>query len=185
MAILTLPVEHLREAPMELEVDLRPQALDLADESFTFTNHVTGRVVFRMVGHDVLGHGELAAQVDTACVRCLKPAHAELKVKVDEIWMLNHPDEEDVDREFVEDAPLTRSYSGDAIELDDVFRELIMSELPERPLCDPDCKGICPGCGAELNVESCRCHPGEQKARAAEKMPEWKQALKQVKLDPS
>lgn len=184
-AHLSIPVERLREGPLELEIDIRPETLDLIDEEFKFTGHVTGKVVFHSVGNDVLGHGALQAHIDTACVRCLNPAHVDLNAKVDEIWMRNRPEEEDVDREFLADEPLTRSYSGDEILLDEAFRELIMSELPERPLCQPECKGLCPGCGAELNKEPCHCHPEAVPTRTEERLPEWKQALKKIKLDPN
>lgn len=184
-ANLSIPVERLREGPLELEIDVRPEALDLTDEDYTFTSHVTGKVVFRIVGNDVLGQGDLDVKTDSACVRCLNPAHLALHAKVDEIWMRNKPEEEEVDREFLDEAPLTRSYSGDEIPLDEAFRELIMSELPERALCREDCKGLCPGCGVDLNTEACHCKPAETEARTEEKLPEWKQALKKIKLDPN
>lgn len=183
MTILTLPVERLREGPMELDVDLAPEALDLVDEEYKFKGRVTGRIVFQLVGNDVLGRGALAVNIEAACGRCLAPAKLKLEPKVDEIWLHNQP-EEPVDREYLAEEPITRSYSGDEIELDEALRELIMAELPERPLCRPDCKGLCPGCGAELNTEPCRCAP-EQKQEGAEKLPEWKQALKKIHLDPN
>ena len=184
MTTLTLPVERLREGPMELEVDLRPDAIDLIDEEYKFTGRVTGRVVFQMVGNDVLGRGALQAHAQSVCGRCLAPARLTLSAKVEELWMHNEPEEE-VDREYLDEDPLTRSYKGDEIELDEALRELIMAELPERPLCRPDCKGLCPGCGADLNNEPCHCDAEQKQAAAAEKLPEWKQALKKLRLDPN
>jgi uncharacterized protein len=31
--------------------------------------------------------------------------------------------------------------------------------LPMKPLCRPDCKGLCPQCGLNLNDEACSCAP--------------------------
>lgn len=181
---LKIPVERLREGPLALEVNAQPQFLDLVDEAgeFTFEGPVTGQVVFQIVGQDVLGSGELTAQVQSACVRCLEPTRTEIKIPVNETWMRNKP-EEDVDREFMEDEPLTRSYNGDEIDLTEPFRELIMSELPDRPLCSEDCKGLCPHCGTNLNQEPCHCSPAEKEASEEARIPEWKQALKHIKLD--
>lgn len=185
MAFFTINVEPLHEGPIELEVNIQPLGLDLVDEDFKFTGPVTGRVVFQMVSNEVLAHGELQARAETACVRCLEKAEVELKVPVDEIWIKNRP-EEQMDQEFNAEAPLERSYTGDEIELDEAFRELILSELPDRPLCREDCKGLCPGCGVNLNEEPCHCPPKaheEEEAPEGKPEPDWKKALKNIRLE--
>ena len=48
-------------------------------------------------------------------------------------------------------------YEGDEIDLAPLLREQIILALPTRPLCDEHCKGLCPSCGVNLNLESCRC----------------------------
>lgn len=53
----------------------------------------------------------------------------------------------------------------------DIFprvRETVILELPIRFLCDEDCKGLCPRCGANLNEGSCDCGPAEGDPRWAE-----------------
>ena len=52
-----------------------------------------------------------------------------------------------------------RSYLFGQRELDVTteVRDAIMLSMPMKRLCGEDCKGICAGCGANLNVESCRC----------------------------
>lgn len=48
-------------------------------------------------------------------------------------------------------------YRGQEIELLSLFSNLIVSSLDPKPLCKPDCAGICPRCGADLNEEDCKC----------------------------
>ena len=48
---------------------------------------------------------------------------------------------------------------GDTLDLAAVLREELMLAMPSKPLCTVDCKGICAGCGAELNVAKCTCPP--------------------------
>ena len=43
------------------------------------------------------------------------------------------------------------------LELDELMREVFLLEMDTKNLCSEDCKGLCPGCGVDLNVESCRC----------------------------
>jgi uncharacterized protein len=49
--------------------------------------------------------------------------------------------------------------SADAKELDitDDIRDTLLLALPMKMLCTEDCRGLCAGCGANLNEEPCRC----------------------------
>ncbi|HBT97152.1 MAG TPA: hypothetical protein DEB25_05770 [Desulfobulbaceae bacterium] len=47
--------------------------------------------------------------------------------------------------------------SGPALDLSEVFRERIFLVSPEKVLCAETCRGLCAGCGADLNLEPCRC----------------------------
>ncbi|RMG61535.1 MAG: DUF177 domain-containing protein, partial [Calditrichaeota bacterium] len=43
------------------------------------------------------------------------------------------------------------------IDLSDQLKEYLILAVPMKMLCKEDCRGICPGCGADLNSEACRC----------------------------
>ena len=43
------------------------------------------------------------------------------------------------------------------VDVGDLARTLFILEMDTKTLCDPDCKGICPGCGVDLNQGSCVC----------------------------
>src|SRR3982751_6522462 len=46
---------------------------------------------------------------------------------------------------------------GERLHLLRMVRELALLDAPESPLCRPDCAGLCPICGADLNEGSCEC----------------------------
>ena len=48
-------------------------------------------------------------------------------------------------------------YQGDGLLLEDVLREQVLLALPLKVTCCPDCKGLCPQCGRNLNQEQCGC----------------------------
>ena len=48
-------------------------------------------------------------------------------------------------------------YAGNEIEINDIFREQLMLAVPVHPLCKPDCRGLCPKCGQNLNLGNCAC----------------------------
>jgi len=51
----------------------------------------------------------------------------------------------------------------DAIDLTDNLREEIMLNYPLKPLCRPECRGLCPVCGRNLNKGRCNCQPRGEK----------------------
>jgi uncharacterized protein len=48
-------------------------------------------------------------------------------------------------------------FRGHEIHLESVFLELVLLALPVKPLCQEDCAGLCPQCGANLKLTSCGC----------------------------
>jgi uncharacterized protein len=56
-------------------------------------------------------------------------------------------------------------YQRDSLSLEDVLREQVLLSLPVRTLCKPDCKGLCPSCGANRNQEPCSCDQAQADPR--------------------
>ena len=48
---------------------------------------------------------------------------------------------------------------GTQLDLDEVVSTVLLLEMDTKNLCSDDCKGLCAGCGVNLNEESCRCKP--------------------------
>jgi len=46
---------------------------------------------------------------------------------------------------------------GDAIDTSDILLGQLAMEIPLSTLCREDCRGLCQGCGVDLNKEACRC----------------------------
>ena len=80
--------------------------------------------------------GRLSGQIEQLCARCLKEVVTDVQAPVDLFYDIKDTDEINA--------------------LDDVRDILILShEL--KFLCRPDCRGLCAGCGADLNEENCLC----------------------------
>jgi uncharacterized protein len=50
-------------------------------------------------------------------------------------------------------------FENEQIDLDELVLEQLELSLPSRVLCSEECRGLCPQCGADLNVEQCNCKP--------------------------
>jgi len=48
-------------------------------------------------------------------------------------------------------------YPGSGLELADVLQEQVLLAVPLKIVCKPDCKGLCPSCGRNRNLETCDC----------------------------
>ena len=66
-------------------------------------------------------------------------------------------------------------FKGDIIDLTEAVQEQLVMALPVKPLCQADCKGLCNGCGADLNTEKCKCKNNPVDPRFA--------VLKNLKID--
>ena len=89
--------------------------------------------------------GTVSAPWTGACRRCLAAASGVLDCPVRELYT------EDGDGD--ETYPL----DDDDVDLEPLVRDAVLLELPLAPLCRPDCRGLCPICGADRNVEPCDC----------------------------
>jgi uncharacterized protein len=50
-------------------------------------------------------------------------------------------------------------HDGLELDLGETIREAVILEIPQVVLCRPDCRGLCPGCGSDLNEGACKCTP--------------------------
>lgn len=88
--------------------------------------------------------------VETVCDRCIVPI--EISSDIDESYYV-FPESSGDEVDY--------HYSGDVVEIDGFIRETIVMDMPNKILCSEECKGLCPGCGINLNDKSCKCSNGE------------------------
>jgi uncharacterized protein len=99
--------------------------------------------------------GNYRATVRLQCGRCLEPLTAQVGSEL-ELRLLPSPGA----REEVELGPDDLEldfYQGDMLDVGGLLRSETFLALPMKPLCRPDCRGLCPVCGANRNVTACAC----------------------------
>ncbi|GLZ32726.1 hypothetical protein Lesp02_49140 [Lentzea sp. NBRC 105346] len=99
----------------------------------------------------VLVTGTASADVEGECSRCLEPLTDTVLVHITELYA--YPDS--TTDETTEEDEVSRIVD-DLIDLEPVVRDAIVLALPQVPLCEPDCQGLCPECGgrrAELGPD--------------------------------
>ncbi|OGC90101.1 MAG: hypothetical protein A2142_04865 [candidate division Zixibacteria bacterium RBG_16_48_11] len=103
-------------------------------------------------------YGKMEAWAEPECARCLKlfaiTLKAEVKFILDQSEAASRAEFQDDDYQSVSKAVATYN-------LTQRLREALLLSLPMRFLCSPDCQGLCPKCGANLNIEKCGCKKEE------------------------
>ena len=100
----------------------------------------------------VLVTGSASAVLAGECARCLEPIEDEIDLRFQELFVYDDQDyssEEDDDLSMLE---------GDLLDLEPLLRDAVVLALPFQPLCEDDCPGLCPECGARLAEDPDHSH---------------------------
>lgn len=128
-------------------------------------------------GKGILADVQVEAEAELHCSRCLKPFQMPLSLHFREEFRPegaelqagahesarpagkhrrgHQPEPESEEEE--ESGEVYSTYTGDFIDLSQSVEENVFLGIPMKPLCRPDCQGLCPQCGHDLNEGPCGC----------------------------
>jgi uncharacterized protein len=146
-SLLINAAELLRRPGSERRFTLEPTIAELGilDPRFDPAASVVVELRLESLTDGIVVDGELRAPWADTCRRCLAPASGQVVCDVHELY------------QHVVTDPDAFEIVGDQIDLARMVRENILLDAPLAPLCRPDCAGLCPTCGIDLNTASCDC----------------------------
>jgi uncharacterized protein len=109
------------------------------------------------VVQDIRVVGSFTAEVETRCARCLEPVSNSLSESFDLLYRPQGIDATGEDASIGPSETEIGYYQGEGLHLAEVLKEQVLLALPAKQVCSPGCKGLCPHCGCNLNLESCDC----------------------------
>jgi uncharacterized protein len=113
----------------------------------------------------------LAGRVDTTlelpCSRCLESMPLPVSAAFELRYQPHTDNTGEGEREIEEDDLTTAFYENDTIDLGQLMHEQFYLALPMKPLCREDCRGLCPVCGINRNLNECSCATGWEDPRFA------------------
>ncbi len=121
--------------------------------------HLKGELQFTRVANGVLATGTLHTSLRAECTRCLEPFLEPVTIDLEDVISLPGT-------ELTAEYPVRISEDG-SVDLAPLIHDYVWLDVPMNALCSPDCKGICPECGGNLNRGECTC------GSAAEIDPRW------------
>lgn len=157
-------VDHIKDTPVTIHIDEPVGTFPLLagmqnDKICSISGNIEGDVSVVREYENIRVTGRIAAPLALSCSRCL----ADYTSFIDTSFTLFFrkesavaPSSED-ELELGEMDLLSSSYSGDEIDLTHEIEEQIAMEIPLKPLCSEECKGLCHVCGIDLNMSSCSC----------------------------
>lgn len=118
--------------PFSFEIKAKEGGFTIAGKADGNVSNLSGALQFSM---------NISANIIAECGRCLGEATQGLKFAIDETVDEN-----------------AESLSGTMLNLGDIAMLNIFNQMPIKILCGNGCKGLCAGCGANLNTEKCKCN---------------------------
>jgi uncharacterized protein len=131
--------EQFRDA---LEIELEP--LELGGQSYLpVPQKVPAEVTITRASTGTVFELSYRVHLHGPCYRCLEDASLELPISARE-YQATTPESDEMRTPYLED---------DKLDLSGWARDALALALPDKILCKPDCAGLCPVCGKDLNDE--------------------------------
>jgi uncharacterized protein len=154
MSDFILDLATLKPTLNRVEIEAPTAEVGLLDAEWRGTVRAVLRV--EKSGERVSVRGDVSAAVQLECVRCLREFDLEVSAPftayADRRGKASAAEEEALERD-----DYMLFHDGRRLDLREGVRETLLLELPITPRCREDCPGLCPKCGADLNLGPCAC----------------------------
>jgi uncharacterized protein len=134
-------------------------AIDLGDASAT---DVRGQVKFTLTNFGVLASIRLTAALHLTCARCLEPFDLPVESSFEEEYQPTIDIATGLPAEFPKSDTAFQVPQTHTIDLAEAIRQNLVLAVDIIPVCSPECRGFCPGCGVNRNLEACACPPPQE-----------------------
>ena len=133
--------------PVDLEIELDQEIMN--DHSIESAKPVQLEGKIYKAEKEILVDVSYKVELAFSCDRCLKDVTMTIEGRITrDILEEQHQDPDHEAMQILIDHELDLQYA--------IKEELLLS-MPRQVLCDPECQGLCPVCGADLNTDPCDC----------------------------
>jgi uncharacterized protein len=163
MSEYVVDLKDLTQDGISLSGNFVPGEIDFTGNDFRQSGPLVWTAHVVRAGQEIRIAGQLEGAVEWSCSRCLEPAQCGVSRTFDLFFRQQEEKmfDEDDEIELSEEDMRTSFFAGTQLAIGDIVREQVLLALPMKVLCRVDCKGLCPVCGTNLNINSCSC-PAER-----------------------
>ena len=130
-------VDRIKQEPTELKETIPAKEWGMDSFDIEFVDDILIDCKLRRIDKEIITDTEVRTYRNITCSRCLEQVRQEVKQNFKKYYNIDN--------------------LGEYLDLDKDIREEVLLNFPMKVLCKPDCKGICPKCGVNLNQQECKC----------------------------
>ncbi|MEM9407380.1 MAG: DUF177 domain-containing protein [Acidobacteriota bacterium] len=154
---MRLDLEAAHDAPFEWEESLELEQGVLRQAGVRLLGEIDSRGTVFHSSPDYIVRGRLHYEQRLQCTRCMERYDQEVESEFDLVAQVQGRGEPGDEIELEESDLDVVLLSEPSLETESLIVEQIELLLPMKPLCSDGCKGLCAGCGVDLNREPCSC----------------------------
>jgi uncharacterized protein len=129
---------------------------------FTLFSPVAYELTVRKIEAGASIKGTISCVLALLCARCLEEFSLPVSARLDIELIAKTSMSGDSELELTGDEMDVSYFEGDEIDLSSLVYEELLLNIPMRPLCTEDCRGLCGSCGKNRNYEVCFCDSAPQ-----------------------
>ena len=147
---MKIQVGGLSEGNYEYELTADPAELGLGEK---FSEAVRVHAKVEKTPNQIYLTASIGASADFQCDRCLKGFRLSLSPRYHMYYLYEEREALNLDPMEVQTVP----HGTSVIDITEDVRQTVLLSVPLKLLCKEDCKGLCPHCGKDRNIEQCSC----------------------------
>ena len=173
---MILDLREFDEFPAQTTLTTKAGEIAPIRDDVTSVGAVTLALTIQLSGEEYFIQGSVTATAGVECARCLGSYDLPLRGQVD--FIVTTAEVREQQRAEAVDSEDYVVVDGNVLvaDLTEIVRQALVLELPMKPICRDDCKGLCPQCGVNRNETKCEC-------RTEQIDPRW-EGLKKLKIGP-
>ena len=135
--MIKIAVRDVKQAGLDINQTIPKEGIGLSDEEIDLRSPINVKAHLERAGNIIIARTHVEADFGYLCARCLEQLHEVQAQDYDFNFKVSPGDE--------------------YIDLGEEIRQEFILANSAKVLCKEDCKGLCPKCGVNLNVEQCKC----------------------------
>jgi uncharacterized protein len=152
-----LDVKELAVRKLRIRKTYAPGSIDFHSAEIKQIEPLEVTATAELLESQIRIEGSLETKIELVCARCLEPVVEDVSRSFDLFYAPLPKEAKPKEDRLKDDDTEIGFYQGEGLFLADVIKEQVLLALPLKVICQSDCRGLCPNCGANLNHEECRC----------------------------
>ena len=135
--MIKISVRDITSKGLDIDQSIPKEGIGLSSEEVDIRSLLNVKARLERTDNFVIANTHIKAEFGYMCARCLQELYST------------------EERSYMFEFELEPG--SEYVDLGEEIRQEMIMANPARVLCSKDCKGICPECGANLNIEKCKC----------------------------